>query len=898
MILGAVAVSLPLIARLLVLPGLLDSDWLKAEIKRSVPFPIEIGEISGRGFSGLVMHIHKVVIPSPEGFEGECARIEDITVDASLGALARNDVRLHRLGVGVVKLNFELNQDGKLNVDSLLSQAETLEEKFRMSDDILVTVAPSPSLKISFLNVLVRKLDVILKTPDGIAAEFLELSMKADLEEQDKWMNFTLSAADGSPTDIRVKGRAQLTLDGPSVELSGGEFSANITSLNATAIASAFRQKLPDDFESVDLIVEGNVGRETAWKAEVSAGAFSAKGTCTAMASEEQKTLKSHWVIECPYSADPLDLDLEASTDDPARFIKIDHLTVGMKDSPFGLRIRGSVSDIAAAPRAAGEIAVNIHQGWFETAASLVKTYLPGVQLEKVFARKLMFDATQESISLNGRISLLGLMDLDTHIRFNPTDNLIHLEYLKGESPAGTGLELSGKISASDLSGELQLRAQAPLVTLTPFLSLSGLQLPAGTTLSGQLDTQQKLRLSPSAFFLAGKTRLTNGGLKIAYVIPVTVGNGLLKNDARYEPSTGRVELKELSLTSPDQSLPLNLEVQGEYEADKVQLSATAMLHLDRLDKQFGAWIRMVLPDISVAGNAALTSRITGTMQSPSIIGNLDLSPAGLSFGSLLNKTPGEPLDCLLSGGLKEGKGELVLESNVKENKRRWVISGPGVPQQQADETAMTHTVTLDLQRKNRQVPFLKSTKLDAPVQLRSDFHFVKTPLTPRQVWSRIIKRTEVSAQAGLLTGLSSLPPIAAVLSRLARVAKREIEPIEIASLETKFEKGETALELQKFKLDTTGFVDLDGKGMVDLTTDEVSIKLNIRPDLDWLNALPVDLRPASWNEWHVEITGKWNSPGLKFKGFPEPLLKAIQKLGDKPPETAPGVAPSFPPDQ
>jgi hypothetical protein len=85
---------------------------------------------------------------------------------------------------------------------------------------------------------------------------------------------------------------------------------------------------------------------------------------------------------------------------------------------------------------------------------------------------------------------------------------------------------------------------------------------------------------------------------------------------------------------------------------------------------------------------------------------------------------------------------------------------------------------------------------------------------------------------------------------------------------------------------------------MVDLTTDEVSIKLNIRPDLDWLNALPVDLRPASWNEWHVEITGKWNSPGLKVKAVPEPLQKAIQKLGDKPPETAPGVAPSFPPDQ
>jgi hypothetical protein len=158
--------------------------------------------------------------------------------------------------------------------------------------------------------------------------------------------------------------------------------------------------------------------------------------------------------------------------------------------------------------------------------------------------------------------------------------------------------------------------------------------------------------------------------------------------------------------------------------------------------------------------------------------------------------------------------------------------------------------------------------------------------------------QTEVSTQAGLLTGLNSLPPIAAVLSRLAKVAKREIEPIEIASLETKFEKGETSLELQKFKLDTAGFVDLAGKGMVDLATDEVSIKLNIRPDLDWLNALPVDLRPASWNDWYAEITGEWNSPGLNFKGFPEPLLKAIQKLGDKPPETAPGLAPSFPPDQ
>ncbi|MDP6503622.1 MAG: hypothetical protein QF886_08410, partial [Planctomycetota bacterium] len=415
MIVSAAAVALPLIARLFVLPGLLDSDWLKVEIRRSLPFPVEIGKISGRGLSGLVLHIHKAVIPPPEGFEGECAHIEDITVDVALGALARKDVRLHRLDVGSVKLNFELNQDGKLNVDSLLSQAETLEERFRMSDDTLVTAAASPALKISFLNVLVRKLDVILKTPDGIAAELLDLSMKANLEEQDKWLDFTLSSADGSPTDIRVKGRAQLTLDGPSVELSGGEFSANIASLNASAIASAFQQKLPDDFASVDLIVEGNVGRKTAWKAEASAGAFSAKGTCTALASEEQTTLKSHWVIECPYLPDPLDLELEASMEDPSRSIKIDNLTVGMKDSPLGLMIRGSVSDIAAAPKAAGEIAVNIHQGWFETVASLLQAYLPGVQLEKIFVRRLMFDATQESVSLKGRISLLGLMDLDTH---------------------------------------------------------------------------------------------------------------------------------------------------------------------------------------------------------------------------------------------------------------------------------------------------------------------------------------------------------------------------------------------------------------------------------------------------------------------------------------------------
>lgn len=187
---------------------------------------------------------------------------------------------------------------------------------------------------------------------------------------------------------------------------------------------------------------------------------------------------------------------------------------------------------------------------------------------------------------------------------------------------------------------------------------------------------------------------------------------------------------------------------------------------------------------------------------------------------------------------------------------------------------------------------------LDAPVQLQSDFNFIKTPLAPRQVWSSTIMQTEVSAQSGLLTGMDSLPPLAAILKCLAGVTKRKIGAIEIASLEVRFEKGETTLELQAFKLDTIGFIDLDGKGMVDLAKEETSIKLNIRPDLDWLNALPADLRPASWNDWQVVVTGQWNSPGLEFRGFPAPLLKAIQEQEDKSRETAPGLPPSVPPGQ
>jgi hypothetical protein len=310
------------------------------------------------------------------------------------------------------------------------------------------------------------------------------------------------------------------------------------------------------------------------------------------------------------------------------------------------------------------------------------------------------------------------------------------------------------------------------------------------------------------------------------------------------------------------------------------------MLHLDRIDKQYGVWTRVVLPEVSVAGKATLKSRITGNLRSPSITGNLDLGPAGFSFGSL-NKTPGEPLDCLISGGINEGRGELVLESNVKENRRRLIIRFP-------KDAQVNYSISLDLPRKERRVPFLDSTELDAPVRLQSDFHFIKTPLTPSQVWPMTNMQTEVNAQAGLLTGINSLPPIAAVLNRLAKVAKRKIEPIEIASLAIKFEKGEATLELQMFKLDTAGFIDLDGKGMVDLEKEEASIKLNIRPDLDWLNALPASLRPANWNDWQVEITGKWNSPELKFKGFPEALLKAIENVKDKPPETAPDVPPDL----
>ena len=887
MILGASACTFALIARLFLLPVLLDSDWLKAEIKRSLPFPVEIGKISGQGLSGLVIHIDKVVIPQPEGFVGDCLRIEDLTVDVGLRSLARNDVHLYRLDAGSIKINLELNRDGKLNVDSLLAQAELLEQRFIARDDILVMASPSPALKLSYLNLLVRKLDVILMTPDGIAAEFEDLNLRANLDKPEQEMEITLSSADGSPTGIQVIGRQQLTFDGPAVILGEGKISAKFTNFNVKAFAEAFHQSLPDDFESATLTLEGNLGEESHWKVEASAGAFSANGTCSVRSADNQKTAKIHWDLQCPYSIKPLNLDLEASTDNPTRLIKIDNLIIGMQGIPIVLSVRGNISDITTTPRAAGEISIRLQQSWFEIVASKLQPYLPGVQLEKVLTRKLMFEATPQSVSLKGQISLFGLMNFDTLVNFNPADDVIELVYLKGQSPVITGLKLSGKYSPSEQSGDLELGVQAPLMTLSPFLPFTGLQMPPGTTLSGQLHTTQKLKFSPLGLSLAGKTKLTNGGLKIAYVIPVTIGNALLESDVLFEPSLRKIELKKLSLTSPDQSLPLRLEGQGRYEAGNLQFSTSAMLHLDRIDKQFGAWTRMVLPGVSVAGNASLKNKIAGTFQSPSITGNLDLTPVGFSFGSLFSKTPGEPLDCLLSGGIQEHKGELVLDSIVEENKRRLIISCP--------KEALTHySISLDLERQNRKIPFLNSTTLDAPVKLQSKFHFIKAPLTPRQVWQRAIMQMEASAQAGLLSGIDSIPPLASILHLFARVAKLKFEPIEIAALETRFDKGETTLELQKFKLDTVGFIDLDGKGMVDLAKDETSIKLNIRPDLDWLNALPTEIRPANWNDWQVEVTGKWNSPKLEFKGFPPSLLKAIQKQKDKPPETAPDVPPDL----
>ncbi|MDA1139758.1 MAG: hypothetical protein O3B01_14380 [Planctomycetota bacterium] len=890
-ILSAVAIAFPLVARLFVLPGVLDSDWVKAEIKRTLPFPVEIGKITGEGLSGLVLHIHEIVIPSPEGFSGDCVRIKDLTVDVSLSALARNDVRLYRLDAASIKLSLELNQDGNLNLDSLLARAKQPGQKFIARGDILVAASPSPVLKISYLNVLVRKLDIILKTPDGVAAEFEDLSLKANLGEPDQWTEISMNSVEGSTTGIQVRGRQQLKFERQAVVLGEGKYSAEFTHLNAKAIARAFHQNLPDEFESVALNLEGNLGDESEWQAKASAGTFSVNGTCLVRSADSRTTGKSSWVIKSPYSSKPLNLDFEASTDNPARLIKIDNLILGMKDTPVGLSVQGSISDLTTTPKAAGEISISIHQTWFETVASLLRSYLPDVQLEKVLTRKLMFEATQESVSLKGRISLFGLMDFDTWVQFKPADEVIELKYLKGKFQGSASIELAGNFSPPKKAGDLDISVQAPLVMLSPLLPLSGLPLSTGTTLSGQLDTMQKLTFSQNAFSLAGNSRLTNGGMKIAYVIPITIGTALLENSFRIEPSSKKIELKKLSLTSTDQSLPLNLEGQGWYEAGRVQFATSAMLHLGRIDKQFGAWTRLMFPEVSFAGHAAFNSRITGAIQSPSITGNLDLGPAGFSVGSLFSKTPGEPLNCLLSGGIEEHKGELVLENNVGEIKRRLIV-------RYLQNAPSNYSISLDLDRKNRKLPFLHSTMLDAPVQLQSDFNFIKTPLAPRQVWSSTIMQTEVSAQSGLLTGIDSLPPLAAILKCLAGVTKRKIGAIEIASLEVRFEKGETTLELQAFKLDTIGFIDLDGKGMVDLAKEETSIKLNIRPDLDWLNALPADLRSASWNDWQVVVTGQWNSPGLEFRGFPAPLLKAIQEQEDKSRETAPGLPPSVPPGQ
>jgi len=595
----------------------------------------------------------------------------------------------------------------------------------------------------------------------------------------------------------------------------------------------------------------------------------------------------------------PFQLDFRISSEDSFQSVAFHQLTAQFAGLPLSVNVVGTASDVLSRPEFSGRLHVAVDPSWVKELNRELSEYYPDLALEPFLAQSLALNADAEEVKVQGKGSLLGLMELDLDFVASLLASAVRKLVVKGKS-GGHSLSIIGRgdFGAAEPEGQVQLEAELSLPDFSPLLPVLGLDIP-GSSVSGTVRSQQVVRLVDGQYHFTGSTSLDDAGLRIALIPPVALGSPEIRHSLVYDQGSSSVELKGLTLKPKGSVFPLSLEARGACKPSGLEIQLSAQGDLTRIERQFGMLIKMINPIARLQGEASFQGWLTGPASSPALEGQLDLTKSSLALSPFLQKGTGDRLTAEVKGTLKpDGFTLAVAGQTGRAGTFGLDLRSEGL----APDHPLQFTLTLDLPTAKRRLPFPGSGGLEteAPLSLRYDGRIFRMPLSRKQFWQSSEFAGRVKCGPGRVTGLAEVPLLDQTIHG---IAVRLLSPTAPDAYE--FESVEIGLALKEGIADITGIhadgktLDVQGKGHFSVITQQLELDLTLTPEKALLEAAPPDVREAFRKEPNgsipAHVTGTFANPKIEYKVTSQPLEKLIREGLDKEAGTAPPEPPEPP---
>jgi hypothetical protein len=423
-----------------------------------------------------------------------------------------------------------------------------------------------------------------------------------------------------------------------------------------------------------------------------------------------------------------------------------------------------------------------------------------------------------------------------------------------------------------------------------------GISLPAWLSFGGKVRAEEEITLVKDECRLKGTAFVRDAGLRIAFVLPVTIGSVEVPHDLVCRLDGSSVEVKELQVKPGDDSFPLSLECGGTASLEKLELDLRGTVDLSKVDQYFGPWMRLANPALKLEGGASFRVQLIGSPSSPGVDGNADLAKAGGVLGPWLRKIVGDRLYAM-GYGSNSGLGFSLMGDIGEEGSYSVHLDRNGLC-----EEGTTHvTLTVHLLKRKRRVPFPGGSGigLSGRAFLMAKGELSGLPASLAHILAGSTLSGILVCGPSQLDGLAGAP----VLDRLLRGAAVRIlcqaVPLETFDLEfakMPFSTNKGRLEIPELHLDGKA-LDVRGKGTCSLLSDKLDLELSIKPEKELLEGAPAAVRDALAQEpdgVRCTVTGTFDNPKVEYQPVSQAWRDIIRKAQEAE-EAQP--APSTPPE-